>query len=341
LELLDEKILNLDKLDCLSEEKNMTFLKTGLKFIDEQFGGVPQSVLFSLVGEPESGKTTLLMQLAFHICFTEDGDFLIIDGEGGFFDIVVKHWVKVYNEKYGYDMGVDLWEMDYEQWETKQGSKENVILKHKVDSGKDRRIHILSLLSEDGIEPVFKLNLLVGKPSIINISEKGKQSLKPHPDRVHFRNIHKTPLGKFMRGEYFKKDDKDRKVIGFGLDSLTMIIEAEYSSENESFPARAKNNMQVCHQFQRVCSAYNCFGIINHHMTSNPAAGNYAERLMTGGKGTRHNFKYQLLIYRYGKSPSVRWAGILRSQTRAKGSKMTMEITGSGIIDVVKAKKKT
>jgi len=340
LELLDEKNLTIiEKYMNSIGANNMAFLRTGLKFLDEQFGGIPQGILFGMVGEPESGKTTLLMQLAYHISFVEDGDFAIIDGEGGFYDFVVKHWVNVYNEKYQYDIGIDLWEIDYLTWE-KAKDKSNVKMIHKIDSGKNRRIHIINLLSEDGVEPVFKLNLLVGKPSIINLSSKGKHSLKSHPAQEHFRNIKNTLFGKFIEGKFFEKGDEKRKIIGIGLDSLTMVIETKYSSENESFPARAKNNMQVCHQLQRLLSAYNLYGIVNHHMTSNPAQGSYAPRLMTGGKGTRHNYKYQLLITIWGSSPSTRWAHVLRSQTKARGSKMTFDITADGIVDIVKRKAK-
>ena len=326
--------------------EHLTFLLTGLKCVDSLFGGIPRKILFGLVGMPESGKTTLLTQLLFHILFMEksianekeDGiSIAFIDGEGGIFDFVATHWIKIFNDKYNTDFGVDHWHVNYTNWENqkKKGTKANPVRKgpvmeHIVDSGKRHRFHVIDLVEGDGILPVFKLNLLVGKPSEITTSSKGKETLKSHERQTEFQNIKNTLLAKFI-------EDHNTKAIG--LDSLTMVVESTFGAGTESFPARAKNNMQVCHQLQRLTSVYNLYTIVNHHLTKNPQQGQWATPMMTGGKGTRHNFKYQLYMDYWGRSlkphPSKRWIGILRSQTKARGSiELAAEITANGVVDV-------
>jgi len=337
--IISDEYLLKDLKHVLNVDVRMTFLKTGLKCIDELFGGIPHKILFGLVGVPESGKSTLLMQLLFHVLFIsskaknggKQKGVVIIDGEGGMYDFVVNYWLEVFNQKYGTDFGVDLWQMNYGNWE--RGSKKPV-MKNIVKSDKQFKFHVIDLVeSEDGIDPLFKLCLLVGKPKMIETSSKGKEDLKSHPKQDNFRNIRDTFLGKFL---------EEHNIQALGLDSLTMVIESQLGSGTESFPSRAKVNMQICHNLQRLVSVFGIYGIVNHHLTRNPQQGIWAVPVMTGGKGTRHNFKFQAGLDMYGGQkphPSKRWMIVLRSQHAPRGAKkMLFEITSNGIVDLINEK---
>lgn len=341
-----ENLINLETYNNNRGKNSMTFLKTDLRCLNELFGGIPKKILFSLVGMPESGKTTMLVQLLYHILYMsqmkiKNGDELgivFIDGEGGIYEYMANHWINIFNKKYDADFGVDLWHINYENWEKQKEKSTSIrdIIIHKVDSKKKLKFHVIDLVDgEDGILPVFKLNLLTGIPSRIATSDGGQELLKAHPRQDQFRNIKKTYLGRFIA---------DNHIVAFGLDSLTMIMETAFSSGTESFPARAKNNMKVCNQLLRIAMNFDLYGIVNHHVSQNPQQGNWAVPAMTGGKGTRHPSKEQALLTFYGgmvkPHASKRWMSILRSQIKPRGLvKLPFEITSNGIIDIIIKKK--
>ncbi len=348
LDLVLKEILIRNESYIFNEDKNnMTFLRTGLKCIDELFGGIPKKILFSLVGMPESGKTTLLVQLLYHILFMEqiklkeddEAGIAFIDGEGGIYEYMANHWINIFNQKYEADVGVDLWHINYENWEKQKKGSTSIkdVLIHVVDSEKKLKFHVIDLVDgEDGILPIFKLNLIVGIPSDIKTSDGGQKLGKSHPRQDEFKKIRNAVLGRFI---------EKNNIIAFGLDSLTMLMETAYSSGTESLPARASNNMRVCNQLLRIASTYNLYGIVNHHVSVNPQKGNYAIPTMTGGKGTRHPSKEQALLTYYGglanPHASKRWMSILRSQIKPRGKvKLAFEITSNGIIDIEGRKEK-
>ena len=224
---------------------------------------------------------------------------------------------------------IQAWELEYGKWFERKTNKKEVGWKHLVDSEAKNKIHVIDLIASDGYEPIEHLNLLVGKPSQYTVSKKGKISIKPMPEQLHFTNIKKAPLALFV---------KKQNIKAMLLDSLTMVIDTKFSGEAEAFPARSKNNMQVCNQLQRVSSMYELYTIVNHHYTKNPI-NLYDVGTITGSKGTKHNFKFQAGISHYGSSPSKRWIRILRSQHKPKGIKSTFEITSTGCQEFVVGEK--
>ncbi len=327
--------------------KKMSFLKTGLKFFDDLFDGIPKGNIMAFAGCPESGKSSLLAQLLSYINKIEDHEedksygVAYIDTEGGIFDVYENTWLERFNAKYGTDFGLDLWVVNYDLWELGKkktpDSKKFITapfttaeLIHVVDSGKQGRIHIINLIGTDGYEVIGKLNLLLGKPALIKISEKGHMTFKKHQAQdTLFSNVKKTILGKFIA---------DHNIKAFGLDSLTMPIEDMYAGGVEAFPARTKNNMQLCNQMQKLVATYQIYGIVNHHITVNPTQPKqYQVPKLTGSKGTRHPFKYQAFFDIFGESLNKRWFGILRHPTKGRSNSQTKRkfiITGEGIKDL-------
>lgn len=351
-----QDVNDLRKNNNVNGYNKMKFLRTGLSSIDNLLSGIPKSIPLGLVGAPESGKTTLAIQLGFDVLFKsiiedkklaeqlnsdspdEITSIIFIDGEGGLYNYFATHWVEVFNRKYNSNIGVDHWEFDYESWKLGKSIKtgknkgkrkephKTLNWKHVANSKKAFRVHVIDLIGSDGFYALDKLNLIVGKPQIKVISEKGKYTIKDHPTVANFENIKYTPIGKFI-------DEHNSKFLL--LDSLTMPIEACYSTDRESFPARSKNNMKLCVQLQQLSAVYELYCIVTHHLTKDPANA-WDRGKMTGSKGTRHSFKFQLLIEQYGSNTAKRWVSILRSPNKGiKGLKTKFEITGNGIQDIL------
>jgi len=86
----------------MSEElihANISYAQTGLKFIDEMWGGIPWRTPVALVGPTRAGKTLLSLQVSVKLASAVDGNILAIRSETSF-DTIAKSWMPKFIKRY-------------------------------------------------------------------------------------------------------------------------------------------------------------------------------------------------------------------------------------------------
>jgi|GEM_PF-5549794 len=78
---------------------NISYAKTGLKFIDDMWGGMPLRTPVAFVGATRAGKTLLSLQLAVKLATGVEGNILAIRSETSF-DTIAKSWFPKFIERY-------------------------------------------------------------------------------------------------------------------------------------------------------------------------------------------------------------------------------------------------
>jgi len=85
--------------DIIQSASSITYAQTGLRFIDEMWGGIPWRTPIAVVGPTRAGKTLLCLQLAIKLASGLQGNILAIRSETSF-DTIAKTWVPRFLERY-------------------------------------------------------------------------------------------------------------------------------------------------------------------------------------------------------------------------------------------------
>jgi hypothetical protein len=293
-----EREVNLSQLMEMNKQMALRARKieTTVDGYNQTFGGLTIGLLQGHFGAPESGKTIMAEQFGCDILeyylkmFDKAGNtdqpvsILTLDTEGGNAEEYLTAWLPVWNERYGFDAGIEYYRINMREWLRDPGP--HVPLETRARSNKRAKFVVID------VDDVDRLNLIHGRPMTISYGKKkakkdvydGKDSGKitplPQASWNEARYIWETPLAGWI--EKFN-------VKGLIYDSFTQPTDVEFVGGQQSNPGRAAVNKVILGQAQKLTKEYDLVTQIIMHATRNPAS--FEAGVATGGKPVGHNFK--------------------------------------------------
>jgi len=124
--------------DNIIVQSPITFAKTGLRFIDEMWGGLPWRTPIAVVGPTRAGKTLLCLQLAVKLASGTGGNILAVRSETSF-DTIARSSVPKFVKRYGLQQPPKVYilsAIDMRQLLTLHGDKVRIRFRSAGGSGK-------------------------------------------------------------------------------------------------------------------------------------------------------------------------------------------------------------
>ncbi len=284
------------------KEDEVMPLVTGVIPIDELFGGLPENMLFGIYGEPKSGKTTLMAAIAKNYIQVYQKNVLVLGSEGG--------EGLIYPELLGVPANVYMVAHDQlEELINSRQSKPYSLPIYEITSNAEARLHVIENID------LMSILTLVGRPITKKHSSGGKIEINAHPHWNLFSSPTKYPITRLL---------KDWNIGLAILDSLTMIIEPEFTNVQQSFPARHDVISKICIRLQQAIRIAQATAIISHHESKSPDG---SGGRMVGGKGVHHAFKFVAAVKKIrGDEDPMRMLEVVRHHFQSPGKTTTFNI---------------
>ena len=289
-------------------------IPSSLPYMNTLTGGILVGMLVGQVSKAGIGKTLSGIQMAFDVMNyhtlknKKTVNSLIIDTEGSVINLMLKHWIPVFNKRYSMKVGLEFWRLDYEEWNTKKiANLDPYISKDTLIEG-NQKIIVFDVPS------IEKISLLHGRPMTLHF-DSGKITLKIMDKWANYMNFENIPLQKIIKTE---------NIQYLFLDSFSALTN-QFISGIINFPARHDFSVTILGVAQQLVRENFIVSIVSLHPTINPLDVDELDIKHLGGKSVGHNIKLMLLHEEtplVGKEATAKYrtVGILRHGSKVNQS---------------------
>ncbi len=325
--------------------KAKMFLKTSLKNLNELFitpevpeGGLPIGILTEFYGFPESGKSIMVLQLAYETMKALNTSAILVDTEGGLAEHMIPFWKPRFDKRYQINAKVVYLKAEVKPIYVKEVKEDKDVVESqekeelagydvKIKIPKNRKPHTLYIMRVGAIEEILAIH---GHPIKKIISESGKLTIKLLP-RGFASNFWRTPMYRLV-------DTLDAKYIAY--DSVSSPLDS-FGSYQENFPARSDAAKYWLTQAQNIAEDLEAAVVGTFHASRNPAQPRQfaPPPEPKDGLAPAHRFKYVIYMEKQKAKAKKNLVKIVLKRHSAKAgwedhvTKM-LKITDEGFFDV-------